>query len=81
MERVKIDLQSMANVEQEPKQQGRNVTMTLAPLPAGKRKRNFQSDRYLPPLEDEADEADDSEGDEEAVDSSAPTAKSDSKPS
>ena len=52
----------MANVEQEPKQQGRNVTMTLAPLPVGKRKRNFQSDRYLPPLEDEADEGD--EGDE-----------------
>src|SRR3954468_18632763 len=46
MERVKIDLQTMANVEQEPKQQGRNVTMTLAPLPASKRKRNFQSDRY-----------------------------------
>jgi len=83
MERVKGDLQTMANVEQEPKQQGRNVTMTLAPLPAGKRKRNFQSDRYLPPLEeeaDEADEADDSEGEEAAVESrSAPAAESESK--
>jgi translation initiation factor IF-3 len=82
MERVKIDLQSMANVEQEPKQQGRNVTMTLAPLPVGKRKRNFQSDRYLPPLEDEADEADESDDEEEAAESgSAPAAESDSKTS
>jgi len=70
MERVKIDLQTMANVEQEPKQQGRNVTMTLAPLPAAKRKRNFQSDRYLPPLEDEADEADEAD-EEEGQDATA----------
>jgi translation initiation factor IF-3 len=51
MGRVKADLASMANVEQEPKMQGRNITMTLAPLPANKRKRNFHSPHDLPPLE------------------------------
>lgn len=64
MERIKKDLASMANVEQEPKLQGRNVTMTLAPLPANKRKRMFATDRDLPPMED--DEEDEAEGDEEA---------------
>ena len=44
MGRVKSDLATMANVEQEPKLMGRNVTMTLAPLPQNKRKRHFLSD-------------------------------------
>ncbi len=66
MKRIKQDLASMANVEQEPKMQGRNVTMTLAPLPANKRKRHFLSTNELPPLEDEAeDEDEDDEEDEE----------------
>jgi len=63
MERVKNDLVTMANVEMAPKLMGKSVTMTLAPLPSNKRKRNFQSDGDLPPLEDEADE--EGEGDEE----------------
>jgi translation initiation factor IF-3 len=56
METVKRDLSSMASVEQEPKLQGRNVTMTLAPLPAAKRKRQFAIDPNLAPMVDEEDE-------------------------
>ena len=64
MTRVKTDLNTMAQVETEPKLMGKSVTMTLAPLPANKRKRHFLSDHELPSLEstDEGDEGD--EGDE-----------------
>ncbi len=55
MERVKDDLSGMSQVEMEPKITGRNVTMTLAPLPANRRKR-----RFLPPTKDEADATTDS---------------------
>jgi len=41
MERVKGDLAGMSQVEMEPKIAGRNVTMTLSPLPAARRKRRF----------------------------------------
>ena len=41
MHKISDDLTTMANVEQPPKLMGRAVTMTLAPLPAGKRKRKF----------------------------------------
>jgi translation initiation factor IF-3 len=41
MEKVRDDLATMAQVEMEPKVAGRNVTMTLSPLPANKRKRRF----------------------------------------
>jgi translation initiation factor IF-3 len=62
MIRVKTDLATMANVETEPKLMGRNVTMTLAPLPTAKRKRHFSIDPNLAPLEDEdEDEGDDDE--------------------
>lgn len=64
MNRVKNDLVTMANVEMEPKMMGKSVTMTLAPLPANKRKRHFLSDHDLPPLEDEADEDDEDEGED-----------------
>ena len=65
MGRVKNDLALMANVEQDPKLQGRNITMTLAPLPANKRKRSFSNAHDLPPLEDEEeDEGDDTDEDE-----------------
>jgi translation initiation factor IF-3 len=52
MHRVKTDLNMMAHVEMEPKLMGKSITMTLAPLPANKRKRHFYSDHELPPLED-----------------------------
>jgi translation initiation factor IF-3 len=41
MERVRDDLVTMSQVEMEPKITGRNVTMTLSPLPANRRKRKF----------------------------------------
>ena len=41
MHKVKDDLAGMAQVEMEPKITGRNVTMTLSPLPANRRKRRF----------------------------------------
>jgi translation initiation factor IF-3 len=43
MEKVRDDLSSMSQVEMEPKITGRNVTMTLSPLPANRRKRRFTS--------------------------------------
>jgi len=41
MEKVRDDLSGMAQVETAPKITGRNVTMTLSPLPANRRKRRF----------------------------------------
>ena len=41
MERVRDDLATMSQVEMEPKMTGRNVTMTLSPLPANRRKLRF----------------------------------------
>ena len=41
MHKVRDDLATMAQVEMEPKIAGRNITMTLSPLPANKRKRRF----------------------------------------
>src|SRR5437868_3935117 len=41
MEKVRDDLAGMSQVEMEPKIAGRNVTMTLSPLPASRRQRRF----------------------------------------
>jgi len=41
MVKVRDDLSGMSQVEMEPKITGRNVTMTLSPLPASRRKRRF----------------------------------------
>jgi translation initiation factor IF-3 len=41
MHKVKEDLSGMSQVEMEPKLAGRNITMTLSPLPASRRKRRF----------------------------------------
>src|SRR5205809_6214196 len=43
MAKVKNDLAGMSQVEMEPKLAGRNITMTLSPLPANRRKRRFAS--------------------------------------
>src|SRR2546430_5018237 len=43
MEKVREDLSGMSQVEMEPKITGRNITMTLSPLPANRRKRRFAS--------------------------------------
>src|SRR6266481_9221580 len=45
MEKVREDLSGMSQVEMEPKITGRNVTMTLTPLPVNKRKRRFAPPR------------------------------------
>src|SRR4030095_17098694 len=41
MDKVKNDLAGMSQVEMEPKLAGRNITMTLSPLPANRCKRRF----------------------------------------
>jgi translation initiation factor IF-3 len=41
MEKVRDDLSGMSQVEMEPKTAGRNITMTLSPLPANRRKPRF----------------------------------------
>ncbi len=51
MHKVRDDLAGMSQVEMEPKIAGRNVTMTLSPLPAARRKRRFSK------VEDDVDEA------------------------
>ena len=43
MHKVRDDLAGMSQVEMEPKITGRNITMTLAPLPANRRKRRFSA--------------------------------------
>jgi translation initiation factor IF-3 len=52
MEKVREDLSGMSQVEMEPKITGRNVTMTLSPLPANRRKRKF-----MPPRKEESEES------------------------
>src|SRR3989440_12953827 len=58
MHKVKEDLSGMSQVEMEPKITGRNVTMTLSPLPANRRKRKFA----LPPKEPVAEPVDSQNG-------------------
>jgi len=53
MHKVRDDLAGMSVVEMEPKITGRNVTMTLTPLPANRRKRRF----LTPPKEKSTDSA------------------------
>src|SRR5438045_5368958 len=53
MHKVRDDLSGMSQVEMEPKITGRNVTMTLATLPANRRKSRFLS----PPKEKPTDSA------------------------
>jgi len=51
MGKVREDLSGMSQVEMEPKITGRNITMTLTPLPANRRKR-----RFAPPKTADTDE-------------------------
>jgi translation initiation factor IF-3 len=48
MEKVREDLAGMSQVETEPKITGRNLTMTLTPLPANRRKRKFTASPKIP---------------------------------
>jgi translation initiation factor IF-3 len=67
MQKVKGDLNTMAQVEMEPKHMGKSINMTLSPLPAAKRKRRFAdgSTEETPDTEDEPDE--DEDDDEESA--------------
>jgi translation initiation factor IF-3 len=58
MRRIRADLAGMAVADADPKQMGRNVTMTLSPLPAAKRKRKFEppQDEYVEDVEETAEE-------------------------
>jgi len=44
VQKVRDDLSGMSQVEMDPKITGRNITMTLAPLPANSRKRKFTAE-------------------------------------
>jgi translation initiation factor IF-3 len=57
MHRVRDDLDGMSQVEMDPKITGRNITMTLSPLPANRRKRKFAP----PAKEEEAPESADAD--------------------
>jgi translation initiation factor IF-3 len=58
MDKVRDDLATMAQVEMEPKIAGRNITMTLSPLPANKRKLRYS----LPDEKIEEDSGDAADG-------------------
>ena len=60
MHKVRDDLAGMSQVEMEPKIAGRNVTMTLSPLPAARRKRRFTAP------DEEMEEESSSDNDEQA---------------
>ena len=51
MYKVRDDLAGMSQVEMEPKIAGRNVTMTLSPLPASRRKRRFTAPKETEPAD------------------------------
>ncbi|PYJ25711.1 MAG: translation initiation factor IF-3 [Verrucomicrobia bacterium] len=53
MEKVRKDLAGMSQVETEPKITGRNLTMTLTPLPANRRKRRFTAPLETPDQSEE----------------------------
>lgn len=56
------DLAHIAKPDSDPRRVGRNITLTLSPLPANKkRKRWVTEDDHVPDLEDEADDDDDDE--------------------
>src|SRR5205809_6459055 len=44
VQKVRDDLSGMSQVEMDPKITGRNITMTLAPLPPNRRKRKFTAE-------------------------------------
>ncbi len=53
------DLEHMAKADSEPRLVGRNITLTMSPHPANKRKRKFKTDdEPLEPLEDTEDSED-----------------------
>ena len=64
MKKIEANLESMGHPESIPKMMGKNVIMTLVPLPPGKRKRHFFSDHDVA-VGDADDEGDDDETEDE----------------
>ena len=56
VQKVRDDLSSMSQVEMDPKITGRNITMTLAPLPANRRRRKFTAESKTPEESDNSTE-------------------------
>src|SRR5438045_7386184 len=52
VQKVRDDLSSMSQVETDPKIAGRNITMTLAPLPANRRQRKFTAPKTVEETEE-----------------------------
>ena len=73
MHKVKEDLSTMGHVDMEPKLVGRAVSMTMSPLPSGKRKRKFapMRDQELEELEEDDHLDDDDAHEDEAEESSS----------
>lgn len=67
MRRVRDDLNTMSQVEMEPRKAGRSINMMLSPLPAGRRKRKFKpmSDEEIAAEEQAEDEKDNAADNEE----------------
>lgn len=81
MEKIKVDLASMAHVDLEPKLNNRNILMMVSPLPAEKQKRRFRKDGSKFDLaeteaavdaydDDDDDDDDDYEDDDDALEDS-----------
>jgi translation initiation factor IF-3 len=70
MKRVKEDLISMAHVDMEPRQAGRNINMQLSPLPERQRVRKFKSvNRNAKLIDDNSDFEEDDHHDDHPSDS------------
>ena len=65
VKRIENDLVEMGHPESIPKMMGKNVIMTLVPLPPAKRKRRFFSDHALAVDEVEGEDDDEDEDDED----------------
>jgi translation initiation factor IF-3 len=66
MGRIRKDLENMGHPEAEPKLVGRNIFMTLVPLPAGKRKRHFFGPHDMVLQDEDADDDGDEEDEQES---------------
>lgn len=67
MERIKDDLKTMANVDQDARLAGRNIIMILSPLPKGQQKRHFVLDHGELIEEDDFDDDDDDFDEDDVV--------------
>jgi translation initiation factor IF-3 len=66
MARIRKDLENMGHPESEPKLIGRNIFMSLVPLPPGKRKRHFFGPHDMVLQDEDADDDDEEEEKQDA---------------